>query len=168
MTCLVREERLQNSRRKTKVLGLCNKDTLLKDPNQRLFFTFYFITMIKIGFSSLRFTYTSDSQVWGCGGGRVCGVILSLGDTCNVWRHFWLAQQGEGCYWHLAGKGQGSANCTGQNHNQELCPPKGHSDQVGKPPQKVFSHQCLTLGQENSITLSSVAVWQEPTKMLGQ
>lgn len=76
--------------------------------------------------------------------GGVVVVILSPGDTYNVWRHFWLPQQEERCYWHTAGRGQGAANCNSTTKNSLA--PNGNGSQVGKVSKKVFSLQCLTFG----------------------
>lgn len=53
-----------------------------------LHFILYFSTMSEAGLPSIGATITSGSQ-WG----GVAG-ILSPGDTCSAWRHFWLSPWG--------------------------------------------------------------------------
>lgn len=42
------------------------------------------------------------------------------------------ASGGEMCYRHLVGRGQGSANCTGQHTTKSSLAPSGNNGQAGK------------------------------------
>lgn len=90
---------------------------------------------------------------------------LSPGDTCSARRHFWLSpwrggggSGGERCHRHLAGRGQGPTNCTGQPTAKSSLAPSGNSWSGWEILKNVFSLQCLTSEAGTFITESGCSL----------